>query len=326
MEVSRAEMMRLVSVARACGAPSRSRRGNIRNVAQRQVPQAWRWQPSAGVTIEQRVTPLDRVGCYVPGGRYPLPSSLLMTAIPARVGRRERRRRRVPAARSDGHAGGARGRRRVDCSASAARTRSPRSPTAPRRFRASTRSSGPGNAYVAAAKALVSRDCAIDFLRRAQRDRHRVGHGTRGLDRRRPDRTGRTRSGCASDPADAIATARCAPWRRSARGSCRRRSRAQRLCRNGGDRRHTVASTKRSRSASASRPSTSSATTTAWPRRLTSGGDGLRRRVQRAGSRRLHDRLEPRPADERRRARTRRAECRRFRARVDGAADHAHVA
>ena len=29
--------------------------------------------------------PLDRVGCYVPGGRYPLPSSLLMTAIPARV-------------------------------------------------------------------------------------------------------------------------------------------------------------------------------------------------------------------------------------------------
>ena len=38
-----------------------------------------------GVTIEQRVIPLDRVGCYVPGGRYPLPSSLLMTAIPARV-------------------------------------------------------------------------------------------------------------------------------------------------------------------------------------------------------------------------------------------------
>jgi histidinol dehydrogenase len=39
----------------------------------------------AGVTVEQRVRPLDRVGCYVPGGRYPLPSTLLMTAIPARV-------------------------------------------------------------------------------------------------------------------------------------------------------------------------------------------------------------------------------------------------
>ena len=29
--------------------------------------------------------PLDRVGCYIPGGKYPLPSTLLMTAIPARV-------------------------------------------------------------------------------------------------------------------------------------------------------------------------------------------------------------------------------------------------
>ena len=37
---------------------------------------------AAGVTVEQRVIPLDRVGCYVPGGLYPLPSSLLMTAIP----------------------------------------------------------------------------------------------------------------------------------------------------------------------------------------------------------------------------------------------------
>src|SRR5205814_10379041 len=35
------------------------------------------------VTVEQRIVPLDRVGCYVPGGRYPLPSSLLMAAIPA---------------------------------------------------------------------------------------------------------------------------------------------------------------------------------------------------------------------------------------------------
>ena len=35
------------------------------------------------MTVEQRIVPLDRVGCYVPGGRYPLPSSLLMTAIPA---------------------------------------------------------------------------------------------------------------------------------------------------------------------------------------------------------------------------------------------------
>src|SRR5437899_2269493 len=33
----------------------------------------------------RRVAALERVGCYVPGGRYPLPSSLLMTAIPATI-------------------------------------------------------------------------------------------------------------------------------------------------------------------------------------------------------------------------------------------------
>src|SRR5918993_2439182 len=58
---------------------------NIAIVAKKQVPRGWRVNTVPGVTIEQRVTPLDRVGCYVPAGRYPLPSSLLMTAIPARV-------------------------------------------------------------------------------------------------------------------------------------------------------------------------------------------------------------------------------------------------
>jgi histidinol dehydrogenase len=56
---------------------------NIRSVAKRQVPRGWKTRVRDGVTVEQRVVPLDRVGCYVPGGRYPLPSSLLMTAIPA---------------------------------------------------------------------------------------------------------------------------------------------------------------------------------------------------------------------------------------------------
>ena len=57
----------------------------IRVVAEAQRPREWRVSPTPGVTVSQRVLPLDRVGCYVPGGRYPLPSSLLMTAIPARV-------------------------------------------------------------------------------------------------------------------------------------------------------------------------------------------------------------------------------------------------
>ena len=38
-----------------------------------------------GVKLGHRNIPVESVGCYVPGGRYPLPSSLLMTAIPARV-------------------------------------------------------------------------------------------------------------------------------------------------------------------------------------------------------------------------------------------------
>src|SRR5258708_24996929 len=59
--------------------------GNIRHVARRQVPRGWTTHRVPGVTIVQRVAPLERVGCYVPGGRYPLPSSLLMTAIPAKV-------------------------------------------------------------------------------------------------------------------------------------------------------------------------------------------------------------------------------------------------
>jgi histidinol dehydrogenase len=58
---------------------------HIATVARAQVPRGRRIRVAAGVSVEQRVRPLDRVGCYVPGGRYPLPSSLLMTAVPARV-------------------------------------------------------------------------------------------------------------------------------------------------------------------------------------------------------------------------------------------------
>ena len=58
---------------------------HIARVAFRQIPKHWDLAVAPGVSIEQRVEPLARVGCYVPGGRFPLPSSLLMTAVPARV-------------------------------------------------------------------------------------------------------------------------------------------------------------------------------------------------------------------------------------------------
>ena len=63
---------------------------NIRSFAERQRPKEWTYSPVAGLTVGQRVQPICAVGCYVPSGRYPLPSTLLMTAIPAQVAGVER--------------------------------------------------------------------------------------------------------------------------------------------------------------------------------------------------------------------------------------------
>jgi histidinol dehydrogenase len=164
IEVSRKEMEKgaaLVdaTVKKAIALASK----NIRTVAEQQRPHAWTVSPVPGVTIRQRVLPLDRVGCYVPGGRYPLPSSLLMTAIPARVAG-------VPdviavCPKPDPtvlyaalEAGVSRLFRLGGAHAIAALAYGTR--TVPR----VDRIVGPGNAYVAAAKSLVSRDCAIDFF------------------------------------------------------------------------------------------------------------------------------------------------------------------
>ena len=131
LEVSPDEMRRRPRASRpTCGARSAQAARNIARVAFRQIPQHFDLDVAPGVSIEQRVEPLARVGCYVPGGRFPLPSSLLMTAVPARVAGVRDDRRRLPAARAGRHGGGARGRRHAGCFASAARTPSPRSPTA----------------------------------------------------------------------------------------------------------------------------------------------------------------------------------------------------
>jgi len=135
---------------------------NIRSVAKKQVPQGWRHKVSSGITVEQRVTPLARVGCYVPAGRYPLPSSLLMTAIPARTaGVTEvivccpRPDAAVFAAAIE--AGADRLFRIGGAHAIAAMAYGTR--TVPR----VDKIVGPGNRWVSAAKSLVSADCGIDF-------------------------------------------------------------------------------------------------------------------------------------------------------------------
>jgi histidinol dehydrogenase len=135
---------------------------SIEKVARRQRPQGWTVKTAEGVTVEQRVMPLDRVGCYVPGGRYPLPSSLLMTAIPARAaGVRDivvACPRPAPVVMAAARiAGVSRLFRMGGAHAIAALAYGTRS--VPR----VDKIVGPGNQYVAAAKALVATDCAIDF-------------------------------------------------------------------------------------------------------------------------------------------------------------------
>ena len=135
---------------------------HIRSVSKRQGPRGWRHRVAAGITVEQRVVPLSRVGCYVPAGRYPLPSSLLMTAIPARAaGVREvvaccpRPDAAVFAAAIE--AGVDRLFRVGGAHAIAAMAYGTR--TVPR----VDKIVGPGNRWVSAAKSLISADCGIDF-------------------------------------------------------------------------------------------------------------------------------------------------------------------
>jgi len=164
LEVTRKELEHstrqvAASVRKAIAVASR----HIRRVAEKQRPRAWTVTPAPGIIIQQRVLPLDRVGCYVPGGRYPLPSSLLMTAIPAQVAG-------VPdviavcpkpnptVLYAALEAGVTRLFRIGGAQAIAALAYG--TATVPR----VDRIVGPGNAYVAAAKSQVSADCAIDFF------------------------------------------------------------------------------------------------------------------------------------------------------------------
>ena len=59
--------------------------GRIRSYHGHQRLQSWQYTEADGTVLGQRITPLDRVGLYVPGGKAAYPSSLLMNAIPAKV-------------------------------------------------------------------------------------------------------------------------------------------------------------------------------------------------------------------------------------------------
>jgi histidinol dehydrogenase len=135
---------------------------NIRRFCEWQEPQAWTREAN-GISLSQIVRPLGSVGCYVPGGRHPLVSTLLMTVIPAQVAGVPEIRVVSPnpsievlaAAQFLGvqkvyRVGGAQA-----IAALAYGTK-----TIPR----VDKIVGPGNQYVTIAKKLVAFDCAIDFL------------------------------------------------------------------------------------------------------------------------------------------------------------------
>ena len=137
--------------------------GNIRRYCEWQKPKEWRREINPGVCVGQLVRPLESVGCYVPGGRYPLPSTLLMTVIPAQVAGVPKIRVASPRPAQATLAAaaflGVREFYRVG-GAQAVAALAYGTESIPR----VSKIVGPGNRYVTAAKKLVAFDCAIDFL------------------------------------------------------------------------------------------------------------------------------------------------------------------
>ncbi len=135
---------------------------NIRSFAEQQKPDEWTTENTPGVTVGQIIRPLESVGCYVPGGRYPLPSTLLMTAIPAQVAGVKRivvcspkpARETLAAA----HLAGVTEMYRTGGAQAIAMFAYGTESIAP-----VDKIVGPGNLYVTAAKVIASAECGIDM-------------------------------------------------------------------------------------------------------------------------------------------------------------------
>ncbi len=136
---------------------------NIRRVTERQLPRAWRVSNGRGVTVGQVVRPIERVACYVPGGRFPLPSTVLMSVIPAQVaGVREifvTSPRPAPAVLVAADLLGVEKIFRLGGAQAIAAFA-----YGTKRVPRVDKIVGPGNRFVAAAKKIVAGDCSIDFV------------------------------------------------------------------------------------------------------------------------------------------------------------------
>lgn len=135
---------------------------NIRRVAERQLPRAWTLEVEPGVRIRQMVRPIESIGCYVPGGRFALVSTLLMTVAPAQVAGVDRIvavcPKPNPALLAAANLLGVREIARIG-GAQAIAALAYGTKLVPR----VEKLFGPGNRFVTAAKQIVSRDCAIDL-------------------------------------------------------------------------------------------------------------------------------------------------------------------
>jgi histidinol dehydrogenase len=136
---------------------------NIRQYCEWQKPQQWRNAIAPGINVGQVVRPLQSAGCYVPGGRYPLPSTMLMTVIPAQVAGVQEIRvvspRPALETLATAHFLGVREFYRIG-GAQAVAALAYGTASVPK----VDKIVGPGNLFVTAAKKLVAFDCGIDFL------------------------------------------------------------------------------------------------------------------------------------------------------------------
>jgi histidinol dehydrogenase len=135
---------------------------NVRRVSERQLPRPWTMEVEPGVNIGQIVRSIETIGCYIPGGRHALVSTLVMTVVPARVaGVRSIVvvcPRPNPELLAVAHLLGIEQIARIG-GAQAIGALAYGTGSVPR----VEKIFGPGNRYVTAAKQLVSSDCAIDL-------------------------------------------------------------------------------------------------------------------------------------------------------------------
>ena len=168
LEISQVELQAALD-----GLPSEQRlalqeaAARVRSYHEKQIMQSWSYTETDGTLLGQQVTALDRVGLYVPGGKAAYPSSVLMNAIPAKVAGVQELIMVVPTPNGEKNqlvlaAAAVCGVDRVFCigGAQAVGALAYGTQTVPQ----VDKITGPGNAYVAAAKRRVFGVVGIDMV------------------------------------------------------------------------------------------------------------------------------------------------------------------